>query len=101
MTRETIDRAYCLSRDNFRQEVKGSKGEVYVITPNNWISDDHDLNCTCPQFTFRNKICKHIKQIKEWGLYCGWHCEFSGKLQEESGVCPNCQQETGVEKWLL
>jgi hypothetical protein len=101
LSQEFILRAYCLSSDNFKQEVTGSKGEVYEITPNNSYSDEHDLNCTCPQFTYRNKKCKHIKMVEEWGFYCGWHCEFSEGLQEELGVCPKCKQPTGYEKWTV
>tara|TARA_A100001015_G_C14520448_1_gene530149 strand:- start:177 stop:482 length:306 start_codon:yes stop_codon:yes gene_type:complete len=101
VSREFALKAYCLSRDNFKQGVLGSKGETYTVTPNNYLSEDHDLNCTCPQFTFRNKKCKHIKSIEEFGLYCGWHSELSEGLQEKEGVCPKCQNPTGYEKWMV
>jgi len=41
-------------------EVTGSKGDVYTV--NNLGSGNY--TCTCAQYKFRKKACKHIKEIQ-------------------------------------
>lgn len=44
--------------NNPRWEVKGSKGDVYVVE-----QTDNGLSCSCSGFRFRGS-CKHVKEIE-------------------------------------
>jgi len=43
------------------QEFKSSKGDItYKVNQRG-----NKYNCTCPGYKFRNRNCKHIKQVRE------------------------------------
>ena len=53
------------------EEIKQPLFEAMVESeskPDNWYAVDCDgtnWSCSCPQFTFRHKECKHIREAKE------------------------------------
>lgn len=44
--------------ENPKWEVKGSKGNIYIVE-----KSENGLACSCPGFTFRGK-CKHIAEFE-------------------------------------
>lgn len=59
--------SYSLNFGDENWEVFISKGESksYMVTKR---LEDNVYVCTCPDFLFRKKECKHIREIKEDGL---------------------------------
>jgi hypothetical protein len=41
--------------------VTGSKGDIYVVSED----ENGDYACSCPVWTYRRKVCKHIIWLKQ------------------------------------
>lgn len=60
--------------DGWSTQVEGSKGNKYTVVyfpedtklkDGSRITEEMKYSCTCPQFTFRKLICKHIKPFMD------------------------------------
>ena len=99
---------HCLSAENFRTEVEGSKGKKYIVTynSNNRSAYQYDYSCTCEAFKFakRGSYCKHINQVKDSGDHCNWQQFIDGLQPEEINgkkTCPRCGNGVGVERYAV
>jgi hypothetical protein len=41
-----------------------SSGKVYTVS----LADDGTWGCSCPRWIFAREDCKHIKEVKGWGV---------------------------------
>lgn len=58
---------------------------------------EYDYTCTCPDFYYRKRYCKHIKSVTE--KRCGWHQKKGGGIMSTGWAmdsetaefcCPKC-----------
>jgi len=98
----TIEYCYtCPSNVSWSKTYKGSKGDSYEVTYNQWNGPDM-WHCTCPGFKYR-KTCKHVESAKT--DRCGWNWEaYTGSkgnpIYKNNGVkcCPDCGEEVEIVK---
>lgn len=100
---------HCSSAENFSTKINGSKGNIYVVR---WDNSSHkrrslvqyDYSCTCKDYEFRNKYCKHILGVIENKLHCNWNQFIDGHKpirKDDKFYCPKCGAEAIAVRYAV
>lgn len=85
--------ATCATNQGWSTKVKGSQGGFYTVS---WCyqrggSVQYDYECTCRGFAMSgHRRCKHIKQVVDEHLRCGWNEALEPTLKAKGDKCPDC-----------
>lgn len=85
----------CSTNLGWSTKVKGTTGKEYTVS---WARQyrggvQYDWECTCASFTKRHQRCKHIAEVVNKGLRCGWNEALEPTEQARDGKCPGCGGE--------
>jgi hypothetical protein len=99
---------HCLTAENWQKEVKGSKGDTYIVrwdrhSHKSQHEVEHDWSCTCMAYRKRKGYCKHIEAVMKLEHpegRCGWMQYHDGGSPKDD-KCPRCGGEIRSQAYAV
>ena len=95
---------HCETAEHWSTTVPGSKGSTYTVSWSNnhkrSLDAQFDWSCTCMAYKTKAGYCKHIKQVIDQKLRCGW-MQFTDGDYPKDDKCPRCGSGVNSMGWAV